>query len=421
MRVNTTTTNDPLSHVFEGHQIHQNASGPTAKSTVEEWFQDCKKHHHNLCAPPLRSKTPLPSRVIDVRTSPHKIVVTNGKLGHYTTLSYTWGGDQPYQLTPGNFQTYTHSGINLRSLPDVPLTIVDAIEITKLLDGIDYLWVDSLCIIQNDYKKTDFHTEGVKMKDYYGNSSLTICAAASQTAFTGIFNKRNVPDSTDIPYTLKNRDTGTLTIFTLDPSKENTLVSYLSLEWNPIVERAWTLQERVLSPRNIIYAKDQMYYECNTKFQAEAGFSVDGRQLSVDLNTQEISLFEKEKRNPRELWDVLVQVYGARKASHLEDKLVAFSGLAQKFHDLFRDDDGHDDGHDDVYIAGLWRKTFVQSLFWSTDNDPRPSWVSTWPPAAPLIYRAPSWSWACMDTKIYLADGRIYRSEPPSPRHYPTK
>jgi hypothetical protein len=146
-----------------------------------------------------------------------------------------------------------------------------------------------------------------------------------------------------------------------------------------------------------------MYYECNTKFQGEAGFGVHGRQYSVDPNTREISLFGTKKQKPRELWDLLVQVYGAREAFNLDkDKFVAFSGLAQQFGSLFGDDE---------YIAGLWKEKFVDSLFWSRDDDPqrtRPSWVSTWPPTP---YRAPSWSWACMDAEIFNPDGRIYGAE----------
>ena len=281
-----------------------------------------------------------------------------------------------------------------------PQTIVDAIEISRML-GIRYFWVDALCIIQQD-QGTDFNAEGGKMLDYYGNSYVTISAAASKSAYDGIFLPRNsLHLSFEFPYTSRSGVAGNLTVFTLNPGKENIQVKYLLLEGENIITRGWTLQERVLSTRNIFYASDQMYYECNVHFLSEDGFDVKGRQSSTNPKTKEIVFLGEKKQNMEEMWDLLVQEYSGRSISYPdENKFIAFGGLAKKFTSLYGGDE---------YVAGLWRKKLVECLFWSVgfvdDSTKLPAWDNTWPPAK---YRAPSWSWACMDCEVLNPDGRIY-------------
>jgi len=56
-------------------------------------------------------------------------------------------------------------------------TIRDAILVTRAL-GIDYLWIDSLCISQ-DHESKDWNEQSSKMNSIYGDSILTIAAANS--------------------------------------------------------------------------------------------------------------------------------------------------------------------------------------------------------------------------------------------------
>jgi hypothetical protein len=70
----------------------------------------------------------------------------------------------------------------------LPKTVSDAITVTKGL-GYQYLWVDSLCIIQNS--KADWEAESVKMGQIYRNSVCTICASSADTADVGFLTPRN--------------------------------------------------------------------------------------------------------------------------------------------------------------------------------------------------------------------------------------
>jgi hypothetical protein len=73
------------------------------------------------------------------------------------------------------------------NLADLPLTFRDAISLTRRL-GIQYIWIDSLCIIQED--NVDWHNEAPRMERVYGNSYLNFAAMASTDGRGGLFRDR---------------------------------------------------------------------------------------------------------------------------------------------------------------------------------------------------------------------------------------
>ncbi|KAH8595409.1 hypothetical protein B0O99DRAFT_686830 [Bisporella sp. PMI_857] len=66
------------------------------------------------------------------------------------------------------------------------------------------------------------------------------------------------------------------------------------LRYETLYSRGWTLQERLLSPRIIHYAVDQIYWECGKEFFAEDGPAFDPTSFgfSFAIHRQEISLSE---------------------------------------------------------------------------------------------------------------------------------
>lgn len=75
---------------------------------------------------------------------------------------------------------------------ELPKTVADAITVTRGLKY-QYLWVDSLCILQDS--KDDWEDESVKMRQIYSNSICTICARSAETADEGFLQSRNPLDS----------------------------------------------------------------------------------------------------------------------------------------------------------------------------------------------------------------------------------
>jgi hypothetical protein len=109
----------------------------------------CLKEHSSCSNLPLTS--PLPTRVIDVGPSDGseepRLYIHAEEAQHeakFAALSYCWGKTQNLTLTTENLDFMKE----IIPWDDIPLTIRDAIELTRGI-GIRFLWVDALCIIQN--------------------------------------------------------------------------------------------------------------------------------------------------------------------------------------------------------------------------------------------------------------------------------
>ncbi|KAE9377509.1 hypothetical protein N431DRAFT_434738 [Stipitochalara longipes BDJ] len=98
----------------------------------------------------------------------------------YLTLSHCWGGMEPIQLTAEN-EVSLRAGVSIDYLPK---TFRDAIYITKRF-SVSYLWIDSLCIFQDDLK--DWHKEAAAMCDVYSNAICNIAAARASNGSVGLF------------------------------------------------------------------------------------------------------------------------------------------------------------------------------------------------------------------------------------------
>jgi hypothetical protein len=139
------------------------------------WLQDCSTEHVG-CS--LGETDKLPTRVIDVGLSspecPKPFLLCSHELGgRYAALSHCWGTPSP--SNPG-FKTETHNYDQVRAgivFESLPALFQDAVLTTWKL-GIQYLWIDSICIIQDS--KGDWETESAKMGSVYRNAYVTIVA-----------------------------------------------------------------------------------------------------------------------------------------------------------------------------------------------------------------------------------------------------
>ncbi|KAK4151593.1 heterokaryon incompatibility protein-domain-containing protein [Chaetomidium leptoderma] len=128
------------------------------------------------------SVTSLARRGVSPPRKPSEIrlEVADGRIGRYTCLSHCWGGAQPLKTTKDNSEDH------LVSIPwdTIPKTFQEAIKLNWHL-GIQYIWIDSLCIIQGD--GDDWARESTKMCDVYGNAYLTIAASSAPNSTQGLF------------------------------------------------------------------------------------------------------------------------------------------------------------------------------------------------------------------------------------------
>lgn len=321
----------------------------------------------------------MPTRLINIE-QPTKfwLVQTNNRLrGPYLALSYAWGQGRRVVTLKSNVQTH------LRSLPvdGMPNTFADAIRVAVAL-GYNYIWIDAFCIIQDD--DNDLSRELPKMGDIYRYADLTIYAAGAKSSHAGFFKghepSKSRPCHVPITYTTSQ---GSITHQTV-----------LSVPWHGpdyLGERGWILQERVLSPRCLIFG-DDMAWSCTTTDARESNpamaptrEALSGRVFQADLLRHRLFQdLEKpiENRNysnhakQGRIWQDLVQEYSEKQLSFVGDNLKALSGLAGIFHQAYGK----------TYAAGIWQQDAISQLAWYVAiNDERP--VAEEPDG-------PSWTWA---------------------------
>jgi hypothetical protein len=189
--------------------------------------------------------------IIPARMNPEE----RGVPRKYVALSHIWGKSQFTRLTTSNLQDLQES----ISPSDLSQTFQDAI-IVALRLGVRYLWIDSLCIVQDSPE--DWQTESSMMDLVYKNSLCTIAASEATEPHHGLF---------------KNRDTSSLTpfkvLFTPDDRSES---YYCFYDWwwpdvcgkKPLNQRGWVVQERLLSPRTIHFATP-VFWECRELIACE--------------------------------------------------------------------------------------------------------------------------------------------------------
>ncbi|MCJ1444599.1 MAG: hypothetical protein MMC23_005101 [Stictis urceolatum] len=124
----------------------------------------------------VEENTPLPTRVLDigdgVQSDEIRLLETSRRSGTYAALSHCWGRSKHVITTQATLAEWRKVII----FEQLPKTFQDAVVITRRL-GLRYLWIDSLCIIQDD--RTQWEYESALMGEVYRNAYFTIVAAYS--------------------------------------------------------------------------------------------------------------------------------------------------------------------------------------------------------------------------------------------------
>jgi hypothetical protein len=342
-------------------------------AVASNWLSTCKKSHSS-CGGFKSNRCKLPTRLLRIsRTEVGymiRLCVSNIPSDtQYTTLSHCWGSLRILTLQRRYIESFQ------RDIPIYKLTktFQDAISVTYRL-GFRYIWIDSLCIIQDDPE--DWQRESVLMESVYGGSSLNIAASAASDGSTGCFFKRN-------PYRVEvcrlMRPGFSSNIPSLHYSLESDFYSR-NVERSPLSERAWVFQELYLAPRILSFGADQIFWECRELIACE---SFPRGIPPILLPTASWKRLREHDSDSNNHWTDIVSSYSLRSLTRESDKLIALSGIAKQFAERFNGQ----------YLAGLWKENIVEQLAW---------FVSTWDVTRPKTYRAPSWSWASVNGRIHF-------------------
>ena len=362
-----------------------------------QWMQSCTncEGQHIKCSRPI--VPPLPTRVIYVGKSDQDIrlhISRPGETSHYAALSHCWGGVIPIQTTLDRLEQYT------LSIPTpLPQTFADAISVTRAL-GIPYIWIDSLCIVQDS--KDDWVGEAAGMANVYSNSFLTISADAATNSFTKFLNApaRTVPPAKSITYSICDSDGARaagsiyvrakgalaqeLPFHVFRDENSNALIrDYLAGQASGVRSklstRGWVLQERLLSPRTLHFSKYEMAWECQSVIGCECSTnSVRSKRTTSNLKGLLVQPREAVIASWREN---IVPTYISLDLTFKSDRLLAIAGLATAIGRVRRD----------VYVADIWKES-ADDLLW---------YISALEGGTKTgAENVPSWSWAAVDGQV---------------------
>ncbi|KAF4597900.1 hypothetical protein AB1N83_011759 [Pleurotus pulmonarius] len=395
-----TAAGDPAAKHIAARERITDVATPESFRLAQACMDKCVQSHSDCPKPNLA--TLLPDRVIDCSNVDRPLItLTNGILrGTYITLSYVWGGKQP-MTTTCNIAEYTTLGIDASALPQ---TVRDAISVTHSL-GQRYLWIDALCILQDSDQ--DKARQLGDMGRIYRDSYLTINAACAANTWEGFLHKprpQRVPTAR-LPYRSADDPAvvGTINVAHVSETDSGDASRTYWDEMEPISHRGWTLQERLLPPRSLIYASDTLKYHCQTEVVSIGGalcepttamrlpkaFLPQPDPAATGSGPGTRVLSAEERKTARQAWLSVVFVYTLRSISFESDKLPAVGGVAEQFAKVT--------GH--AYLAGLWRESLLFDLLWSVEDDDG----TTADKRRPQTYRAPSWSWASVNGLISAA------------------
>jgi hypothetical protein len=368
---------------------------------ARRWLHRCKTQHwdrnggrSNHCPAPSAYESVLPTRVIDVgsRTAAPFLLLSGGKRGSYCALSYCWGNAAFLRTTRSTL------GDHLRGIPmdKLPRTLKEAILAAREL-GFRYIWIDSLCIIQDDID--DWRREAAAMHTVYSNAVLTIAALSSTDANDGLFRSRK---SWVRPVQLTFRAmgySGKSCAYAMPVSGIRT-----PERKGPLNSRGWTLQEEILSPRILYFGDGMLFWDCFTTRGSEA--DPDGTRESarvkqdmltacrrafgdVPLHAEhrseywteedEANYVAREQEIPFMVWEGTVAEYSTRELTYSTDTIAAIQGLATRMEPLLQDS----------FLCGIWTgHNSLRSLCWES--------------LQPGVRRSgyPSWSWASTTSSV---------------------
>lgn len=250
-----------------------NASKSTFK-LAKSWLKTCLDDHDDCWEMQAKYDQP-PTRLIEILAAkpssgkPSSLrIVYPKKLVPYLTLSHCWGQVRHLTLTKSNHDEMVDKGFLVKGMPQL---YQDFVLVAQNL-GARYIWIDSLCIIQDSAE--DWKFEASRMGSVYSASVCTISAVNAQDGAASLFTKLHplVTSSCVLDRATSSSNTK------LSIGREN---GWLIPE--PLYTRAWVLQERLLSCRVLEYTTTGIRWCCSRLTWKEPGtfLGIDPYYLSL--------------------------------------------------------------------------------------------------------------------------------------------
>ncbi|KAK0616868.1 heterokaryon incompatibility protein-domain-containing protein [Immersiella caudata] len=342
---------------------------------VKNWRTICDQKHPECQNPSaknhIRSLSERPALLIDTKLM---CICEAGGEQNYLALSYVWGGSTQLKLSTANLPDLVQekSLLEPHFKSKIPRTIRDAIGLVQVL-GERYLWVDALCIIQDNEIHTRVQLQA--MASIYGNAILTIVAAQGRSADHGLHGIPGVSKPRSFHQQLFGIANGRK--FVHCPELWDS-----RCYWS---RRGWTHQESLFSARKLMFVRNSVEWQCHYAIFRE---DLKEEDVIVPIADQFIHGFRQEPTQQRLLHPRLPNIlalqsvidhYLSRDFTYPVDIVPAFAGISSVLSKVF----------DGGFLFGIPEMFFDAALLWEgrrcnyklrEDRD-----VST--------LTVPSWSW----------------------------
>lgn len=352
---------------------------------LRQLFNDCQSHHKHcrdtISHQPIAEDElhKLPTRVIDVGSAnsddePHLIDTNNSPEGHWVALSHCWGKQENHPLKTTRRSLAQH----LKSIPmsSLPKTFQDAVVATRAL-GIRYLWIDSLCIVQDD--ENDWRRESQMMGTIYEHAVVTLAASAAPDSTHGLFVERPYASikfpSIQLPFIARKADTGNQEVLGnysigLDWRQEP-FMQHMDPMLTPLTRRGWCTQELILSRRIVHFLEEGMIWVCKGKAEDETG------QMHIGWCLKELDWATE--------WGRIIMEHSGRAFTFEKDRLVSLQNLASEV--MKANNNSYKPG---TYFFGNWLLDIPEYILWASYRMGEKNKF------------CPSWSWASCGGPVWL-------------------
>jgi hypothetical protein len=369
------------------------------------WIEHCERLHGEKCTESLWPAT-VPRNLISLLVIDVKkmCIVEAPKDCAYIALSYCWGRAKTLKHVVGNSKQLRKDGA--LSGAKIPNTIRDAITLVNGV-GESYLWVDALCIIQDDDAARNVQL--AQMGLIYSLAKFVIVAASGKDVDAGLPGIR--PHTRNVSQEVL--EIGGKTLITVIDGPY-----YGGVGKSQWITRGWTLQEKVLSKRALIFTDQQVYWRCWGATWLEETVLEDVTNptfLRTPALTDAADIdFSIALRDYYYLYQMLVSNFIRRQLSFDSDIVNAFDGIAQALCAI----------NNDTFHWGLPESGFRFALSWRLTGPARRNKA-----LCPVFLKDtsvigvpyPSWSWTawygnstknwmfCSGTALSQHDIVVYR------------
>ncbi|KAK1831312.1 heterokaryon incompatibility protein-domain-containing protein [Podospora conica] len=339
-----------------GRKMRRHSIKPAVDARLfRTWLDTCKDHNHiaaSHCAGSEAIWDGKGFRLIDVQLG---CLVHVTERHEYLALSYPWGETTRAALcaTTSNIDALCQSGsldidaVKKHQGKTPSRTVLDAMHLTRDT-GFRYLWVDALCILQDDPEERRRLIHG--MGGIYETATCTIICAAGTNAdsgISGVWNTARQRLPYDEPVTLQHPRFGSYSVMIARPSLHWEI---RRSHWNT---RGWTYQELCLSSRSLFFTAGEVFFSCLFCHKREAyelcdrpSHNPENLHVDTEVNTSPVwkgrphssmGHFRSLPFDPDGVnyfvYTTVVQEYTKRELTLSSDIINAFQGIFNRFID----------------------------------------------------------------------------------------